>query len=1090
MSAETASQTPVACPTAKQLHDWLLGLELPDSVVLHIRGCARCKHSLASLTDDERLQALAANANASAAQYSDEPEFTALLGNLRNWSFNDASSLGDEANTRAETDRETEADAKQPEHLALRTLAQRLPAGRYLLDRLIATGGAAAVYLAYDQHLNREVAIKVLANDSLRDRQRFQREARLLAELDHPNIVRVLDFGILASEVATDDIASFAQCYLVMEYLAGGTAAQIGIDQPAWSNDEFGFNRMAELLATAADGLAAAHAHGFVHRDVKPGNLLLDRNRSTIKVADFGIARLMDTDRTQFTRTGELLGTPVFMSPEQVTANAVVTSASDIYSLGATMYQLLTGVAPYQGGPAAVLRQIVDSSPVSPRLIAPKIPEDLETICVRAMQPESSARYVSMQQLADDLRRFARGEPIVAKPISTTTKVLRFLRKNKSFAAVLAVCFGLAFILTSLSAAAVVVFRYQNEQLQQAAQNERDAKQAAESALKASITAADDLLLAVTTETEFLPRAPGSQMVTQKLLERARDYFKNFLETNQGNATLNYQLARAHAGLASVALRVGDRESLERETEDALALIEQIPESELSQVQRAALQCDTVMVLANYLTDAGEAKRSLPMLEQVTATMKAALEQSMVDVDDATLRDFQDSYATALFGLANAMNWVGKREECLPILKEARARFADLRIEHPTHSAYLRTAAACDTTLATIALDLDRPAEGRQHLLDALDLLDQIDEEDVTSLRIREIKIKVLTNLALAERKMGDNKNAKTRFDAVIEEAERLIELEPGVPSHSWNLVVAALNSGGPEMELGNFEPLIERWQATVPVLDKLIAGDLSNTRYRQVKAMLQSNIAIVLRDIGKLEEAIAPLEAATVTLREQAEKLDYAPESYLPVAVNEYELATTFIELKRYDKALAALDASDAVVATILEQDKKFTPALGHLLDSIHSRMQVQLKMQTKSSQEDIDALQQLADRGVTLARELASANTDVAEYQVEVPRALNDSAQLLLAHEQAAKALLLIEDSNRLLDTIEQTLDKDQPQPPDFRKCRKVAYLVEATAMFKLNESTSDKARLLELIEQARNFGATDDELKDFIDALEARQ
>ncbi len=358
------------------------------------------------------------------------------------------------------------------------------------------------------------------------------------------------------------------------------------------------------------------------------------------------------------------------------------------------------------------------------------------------------------------------------------------------------------------------------------------------------------------------------------MLERARDYFLEFVDANHGNATLTYQLARAHAGLAAVAVRVGDAKSLERETEAALELIDQIPDQELSPLKRAALRCNTMLVLANYLTESGEAKRSWPMLEAATKICQAAQQASQEETSESDQQDLQDSYALSLFGLANSLTWLGKREEALPHLKSAREMFEELRKREPSNSAYLRNAASCDVTRGTIALDLNQAAEGKQHLSHALELLEQVAEDDVTSLRIRELKVKVLTNLALAERRMGNNIQAKACYEGVIAEARRLIELEPAVPSHGWNLVVASLNSGGPELELGNLESLVERWRATVPVLDKLIADDRGNQRYQQVKAMLQSNLAIVLRDLGKLDEAIAPLQAATETLLKQARSL------------------------------------------------------------------------------------------------------------------------------------------------------------------------------------------------------------------------
>jgi serine/threonine protein kinase len=1102
------------CPTTLELQRWLEGNDLVDAdiVATHLPHCQRCQQSLATLTDDVDLQAFVDVYRSSPkSSFASEPEFTDLHRNLLQWTTDgEGLSNGDVAShdrppfdsgtkrtsesgksTFGERNDQTDVDSGQQDVFTIKSLSQKLPPERYLVDRLIATGGAGSVYLAFDKRLQREVAIKVLARNSLRDRKRFEREARVLAELEHPNIVRVFDFGTLIGDSDDADAdAQLGRCYLVMEYVSGGTANRVGADQPDWAAGSMDFPHLANLMATAADGLAAAHARGLVHRDVKPGNLLLVADMSALKVADFGIARMQEGDATQLTRTGELIGTPVYMSPEQVTADTAITPSSDIYSLGATLYQLLTGIAPYHGGPAAVLRQIVESSPVAPRLILPSIPSDLETICVHAMQTEPSARYATMEQFAGDLRSFARGEPILARPISGFTKAVRFLRRNKSFAAAVATCAALISVLIIGSITAAIVFRNKNEELRQSTRSEMIAKRSAEDSLKASITAADELLLAVTTETEFLPRAPGSQEVTRKLLERARDYFSKFLETNRGNPALTYQLARAHAGLAKVAMRVGDIKSLERETEAALTLFDQISKSDMHPAKRASLRCDAVVVLANYLTDSGEAKRSMPMLEAATDNCRVALETSIGELSKSDYQDLRDSYAIAKLGLANAMTWVGKRDDALPHLTEARSMFEELRVQYPSQPTYLRNAAACNITLGTIALDQNRAVEGKQHLIAALQLLEQVGVDDVTSLRIRELKVKVLTNLALAERRTGNNVESKARYESVIAEARRLIELEPGVPSHSWNLVVASLNSGGPDMELGNLEPLVERWRATLPVLDNLIANDPSNRRYQQVKAMLQSNIAIILRDLGKLEEAIEPLKAATETLLEQAAQLDFASESYLPVALNHYELASTLIQLKRFEEAVGSLDESDSIVAKILEKDPDFTPAKGHLLDSQHSRFQVQLE----NIKVDPKTLLAQADRELQLARELAMANTDVAEYQIKLPRALNDYAELQLKNNEFAAVLDTLKETRTLLDKIQEELDQvpdKPPYPPEYKACRKSVLLIEAHAIIGLHKDDLEKSHRLaidQMIERAREFGASDEELEGLVDKLGA--
>ncbi len=1105
MNNHQSPRTQADCPSTKQLRDWLDGnVEMPQVVQKHVGICQRCTQSLAALSDDESLQALAALSSVQPQRvFSSEPEFEELRMALDAWGHDGVTQqiksesrklVRSHQSTFEPAEEPTVADAPTLDAPSLESLNQRLPAGRFVVDRLLAKGGAGAVYLAYDQLLRREIAIKVLARDSLRDRQRFQREARVLAELEHANIVRVFDFGTLSSDFDSQvDLQSgpTGLLYLVMEYVSGGTAGMLCIDQPAWSmrpsesdcdpaTSPMSFRRLASLLATAADGLEAAHAQSLVHRDVKPGNLLLVADWSSIKVADFGLARLSDSSATQVTRTGDVLGTPVFMSPEQVNLHDNVSASSDIYSLGATLYQLITGVAPFQGGSAAVLRQVAESSPVSPRLINAAIPMDLETICLHAMEYEPASRYASMREFAADLRRFSQGESIQAKPISTATKAIRFLRRNQSFAAILAICGALLFLLTVGSVSAAIVFYNQNGKLEAAAYNERVAKQNAEDALKASITAADELLLAVTTETEFLPRAPGSQEVTRKLLQRARDYFRNFLEANTGNPALKYQLARAHAGLAAVAMRVGESSTLELETATSLELIESIPDQEIDPAKRAALKSDTILVLANYLIESGEAKRAIPMLEEAITTCSKVIKRS-----DKPPVDLSSSHATALFGLANAFTWVGKRDDAIPLLQSAKEMFTNLRTADQDNPTYLRNAAACEMTLATIALDQNQATVAKTHLNDAFVLLDQVDNDDAISLRIRELKIKVLTNLALADRRMGNNVEAKAGYESAIAESRLLIELEPEVSSHQWNLVVASLNSGGPDMELGNFEPLVERWQATVPVLDKLISAEPDNQRYRQVKAMLQSNIAIVLRDMGNLEEAISPLQAATETLQQQAKQLDYSPESYLPVALNHYELASTLIQLERWKEALQALDDSDTVVNAIFERDQSFTPARGHLLDTIHLRLQ----LQTKQGGVEPDVRKQLALQGLELARELTASNPDVAEYQLELPRAINDHAFTLLDALQFSEAIEAARESRKLIDGIRS---QQVSVPPELPICQKNALLIEIRAIIdseKESISPSVKTELKTLLGQAEQCGATKEEIAKFEEIINAK-
>ncbi len=192
-------------------------------------------------------------------------------------------------------------------------------------------------------------------------------------------------------------------------------------------------------------------------------------------------------------------------------------------------------------------------------------------------------------------------------------------------------------------------------------------------------------------------------------------------------------------------------------------------------------------------------------------------------------------------------------------------------------------------------------------------------------------------------------------------------------------------------------------------------------------------------------------------------------------MALNHYELALTYSQLKRYEDALRSLDESDAIVAQILEKDQGFTPARGHLLDSLHARYIAQKRLAV-----DAEQLRPLVERELQLARELASSNTDVAEYQLEVPRALNDSAELHILLEDFKTAFAKVREVQSLLDGMEAAIgsDKQQPLPPEFRTCRKTAYLLEALTLVKSVNSPLDDTQRSEfdrLVAGAREFGAS---------------
>ena len=295
----------------------------------------------------------------------------------------------------------------------------------YEVQDELGRGGMGVVYRAWDQRLHRPVAIKMLlAGDFARpdERERFEREAEAAAGLRHANIVQVYHVGDLEGRP-----------YFTMEFVEGGSLAERLAVAPLAAGPA------AALLATLAEAVQAAHDRGIVHRDLKPGNVLLTAD-GTPKIADFGLARRLD-DRAGLTRSGIPLGTPNYMAPEQALGlTHSIGPAADVYALGAILYEALTGRPPFRADTTAeTLRQVVEQEPTPPSRWNATVPRDLEVICLKCLRKEPHRRYPSAAALAEDLRRFERGEPITARPTGPLERSVRWLGRRRVQVAALAV---------------------------------------------------------------------------------------------------------------------------------------------------------------------------------------------------------------------------------------------------------------------------------------------------------------------------------------------------------------------------------------------------------------------------------------------------------------------------------------------------------------------------------------------------------------------------------------------------------------------------------------------------------------------------
>ena len=374
------------------------------------------------------------------------------------------------------SDEQTGKDAGQEP--ARQSALSRSQIGRYELLRVLGRGGMGIVYLGRDPELARLVAVKMIQPTGTPEGDkrlfRFETEGQLLARQRHPNIVQIYESG-------EDDGSPF----FAMEFVDGPSLHRQLDGQP------LSVRAAAELLETLARAMAHAHKHGIIHRDLKPANVLIAAD-GTPKISDFGLATSLGHS-AQLTRTGEILGTPVYMAPEMTSAAPEKTSvAVDVYGLGAIFYETLTGRPPFVGvNPVFILSQVQNVDPVAPRQVHPQVPADLETICLKCLHKEPTQRYATAEALAEELRRFLDGRPIVAHRAGYLEQTVKFARRRPAVAAAWGIFLGALLVILGVVLGYSV---YLQQSRDHAVRQEALASEAREDAVKAK-GKAEDLLI-------------------------------------------------------------------------------------------------------------------------------------------------------------------------------------------------------------------------------------------------------------------------------------------------------------------------------------------------------------------------------------------------------------------------------------------------------------------------------------------------------------------------------------------------------------------------------------------------------------------
>lgn len=548
-------------------------------------------------------------------------------------------------------------------------------------------GGMGDVYLARHLGLNRHVALKMLHGRASPERlARFRREAESIARLQHPNIVQIYDVG------EHDGVPFYA-----MEHVAGGSLAAklAGVPQPP--------RAAAAMVETLARAVAAAHDRGVIHRDLKPSNVLVsggvvrggvvrgDNNghepstthhsplttapltTHQLKIADFGLAKHIGIDSGQ-THTGQILGTPSYMAPEQAAGDLnSIGPATDVYALGAILYEMLTGRPPFRGAsPLDTLEQVRAQEPVPPSRLVAKVPRDVAIICLKCLQKAPAARYAGAQALADDLGRFLRDEPILARPVGRIERSWRWCRRNPRVAV-------LAAALVVVVAAASLLQRNARRRLHETTSHVR--RQVTDALGEGRQAAAGQLIdeFMVMLAADGPGQAPLNSRTRQALLERAQRHYRDQAEEACDQPERRAEFAHASDRLGDIHRCFGQSAQAEQSFRQAAAayaqLVQDSPESIKHRFDLA--WCHGKLgetIAADRPEEAIHAYReALSLLRQLPA-----------EVGDPAAPGRER--ARLLTNLGGALGSLGRHDDAAPCFEQAAAVWSELAAQAPHDS--------------------------------------------------------------------------------------------------------------------------------------------------------------------------------------------------------------------------------------------------------------------------------------------------------------------------------------------------------------------------------------------------------------------
>ena len=684
-------------------------------------------------------------------------------------------------------------------------------------------GGMGIVYRARQISANRIVALKVVRNDQLdmmppkartHALSRFTTEAHAAASLQHDNLVSVFEVG----EVPSKTQGGTPLHYYAMRFVQGESLFDLVRDGPLENR------RAAAYIQKVASAIQAAHDQGILHRDMKPHNVMIEKGSDRPLVTDFGLAKFVDSGNAM-TYAGQVMGTPSYMSPEQAVDAGKVTAAADQYSIGATLYHILTGRPPFVASSVPeTIRQILEKQPVSIRELNSSVHRDLETICLKSIQKEPGRRYASCKDLADDLQRYLDGIPILARPVSRAERMWRWCRRNPGTAAMIG---SVAFLAISTMAAIVIGYR-----------NTSAALAVSESRLEKALQVVDELFTRVS-EDELL-NEPGMQPLRRDLLEKALKHYQYFLSETGGSEKLADEVASAHYRVGMIQQLTGNLEIAENELETARkkqeSLLTQTPE----RITRLKSFSDTLNALGSLFNSQHRPEDSIRMFE---ASWKARRKLADLASDDS---EFQRLACNSLMNLGVAKIAQGNAQNGLIDIQDAQNRRLALLEKNASQSKLRRDLARGWYSLGKFKYEQNDVESAAEHFQQAVDEFRRLLTEDARSLSYRFECSVALRMLGAAYSELEKTQAATDIYEEAAQLAQKLNDSNPDVTAYKTQLALLSMNLGNNYEQSEQWNKAEDAWTHALRLERELLAHSLDDSD-------IQADLVTCLGALGDL---------------------------------------------------------------------------------------------------------------------------------------------------------------------------------------------------------------------------------------------